>query len=712
MTTKTVKLKFVVSGGETASRQTKEISTGMINLASAFYLAEQALSAINTVMDKFINSAIELEKELAVMGAIVGETTDDFDKFTESMRQQALYMSVKYPVAADEVARGMIGIAQAGFNAGEVISMTDHIMALATATNADFADSAAVVVTSMRAMGLTVNETERLVNDFQYAVNRSRNNMQDLANSLKFVTGFAHTMGLSLESVVSAQMSLVNAGLEAGIAGRTLQQMLVDIVRPSQQAQEVIDRLGLQFFDANGYMKDMVGIAEELRRVFGTTTLTQQQAADMATIFGSRSLRATTILRQSVDIMKKYENEMASGVVTASAQAQFAMMSLSAMITKVKNLMMVPFLQDTFLLPLKTLLIENISKFEELAKTMSENLMAVMVALIPLFEAIVELLNNNNEGLQLWVEMIIISAQALTILVRVLDMFGGHGLQIVSIMILMSKIYKLATLEIWANIAAKLIEMSVTLDMAKADLIEMGVVEGLTVAEVANADAIRYLIVTNIEYISTLALLGGILGGTILAFLFWNDITKTLGKNFTIFIGIVVALTAAIVALRTASGGIGVAARTIAAGAATFVGMGLLMDKMKKDWTFNVTGPSKEEIESFNKQVEESQKNLATLQAQRSGLNLTVGGAPQKTYTWGGAYATGFHGYVNQPTLMLVGEAGTEKVDVTPNNDIGSNIDNNGPVINNTIYVTDVNDGRVVREIRRQLLISRGFTTY
>ncbi|RLE40185.1 phage tail tape measure protein, partial [Candidatus Woesearchaeota archaeon] len=283
MAQRVIDILINVRQGDKADRTLKRLDTTSINLAFNFHLLEQAAQALNRIFDQTISKAIEVEKEIAIMGAIVGETADSFSSFTDRIREQSILMSTQYPVGASEVVRGMTSIAQAGFTEAETIALSNDVLALATATNADFADAAAVTVTAMRAMGLEVSDSERLVNVFQFAVNRSRNTMEDLANSLKFVTGFANTMGIEIEDLVAAQMALVNSGLEAGIAGRSIQQMLMDIVRPSQKAREVMKQLGINFTDASGNMKDMVGIAEELQRVFGTTTLSMEQAEQMST---------------------------------------------------------------------------------------------------------------------------------------------------------------------------------------------------------------------------------------------------------------------------------------------------------------------------------------------------------------------------------------------------------------------------------------------
>ncbi len=79
-----------------------------------------------------------------------------------------------------------------------------------------------------------------------------------------------------------------------------------------------------------------------------------------------------------------------------------------------------------------------------------------------------------------------------------------------------------------------------------------------------------------------------------------------------------------------------------------------------------------------------------------SGGGVSIGG--------GAGRAAGFHGWVSKPTTMLMGEAGKERVDITPAGKSGYN-GSSGPT---TIIVYSVLDGRVVAEsVAKQISINQ-----
>ena len=107
----------------------------------------------------------------------------------------------------------------------------------------------------------------------------------------------AASSGLSVEETTAALAAFSNAGLSGSDAGTSFKQMLIALNPKSDEAAELMGQLGLDFFDAQGNMKPLTGIASELQAGFKGLS-TEERNAAMQTIFGSDASRAANILRK------------------------------------------------------------------------------------------------------------------------------------------------------------------------------------------------------------------------------------------------------------------------------------------------------------------------------------------------------------------------------------------------------------------------------
>lgn len=303
-------------------------------------------------------SVARFDKEIAGIAAVMGETGKEA---VAPIRQQAIELSRQFAFTAQEVAEGQLFIAQAGGKLNDVLVATPEILNLATATMENFDLAAKLTIKTLNAFGnqiSEISEVRKVVNDLQYAVNNSVSTLQTLNDSLKFAAPFAHVLGIELEDLLSVFILTSNAGIEAGIAGRSLAQGLQQLVRSgmrgaSESAQafahdlsnvisaggslaDVVEEVETRFGVLNGAEVEQLKALNEMSDAeieaaeAGNSLLTVTgRLSELVQVFGVRGARVFGLLLGQSGKLREFRAAMELQVISAADQARVAMDNLA-----------------------------------------------------------------------------------------------------------------------------------------------------------------------------------------------------------------------------------------------------------------------------------------------------------------------------------------------------------------------------------------------
>ncbi|WP_369350389.1 phage tail tape measure protein [Streptococcus hillyeri] len=120
----------------------------------------------------------------------------------------------------------------------------------------------------------------------------------DMAEALKYVGPVAGALGITLEETAAAVGILSNAGIKGSQAGTTLRTSLARLTDLNEKMRAVMEELGLEFFNADGSMKSLSGITQELQTKMEGLTEGQKSAA-ISTLFGKEAMSGMLALVNS-----------------------------------------------------------------------------------------------------------------------------------------------------------------------------------------------------------------------------------------------------------------------------------------------------------------------------------------------------------------------------------------------------------------------------
>ncbi|MBU2961964.1 phage tail tape measure protein [Citreicella sp. C3M06] len=194
----------------------------------------------------------------------------------------------------------------------------DSSVMLASALGSEVAPAADLVTDVMQQFGLTADRLPDIVDRLAGAAFTSKFGFDDLRLAIAQAGGVAGSTGVEIEdflTTLSATAASFASGSDAGTSYKTFLQRLVP---ESAKAAGVMKRLGLEFFDANGNMKDMASIAQELQD--GLAGLDDASKLDaLKTVFGTDAIRtAASLAEQGAAGFR----DLASAIGEVSAQEQ------------------------------------------------------------------------------------------------------------------------------------------------------------------------------------------------------------------------------------------------------------------------------------------------------------------------------------------------------------------------------------------------------
>jgi TP901 family phage tail tape measure protein len=209
----------------------------------------------------------------------------------EALSEAAQKMGPQVGRSAKEAADGIETLALAGMSARDILDGgLAQTLRLAAANAADLGQSAAVVTDVMAQFGKSAGDLEPVVNQITGALDASKLGFNDFKDAIAQGGGGAGAAGVSFEdfnTALAGTAALFGSGSDAGTSFKTF---ITTLTPKSKEAAEIMKRLGLDFYDATGKMKDLADISEMLREKLGNLS-DRSRTKVLTEIFGADAMR-------------------------------------------------------------------------------------------------------------------------------------------------------------------------------------------------------------------------------------------------------------------------------------------------------------------------------------------------------------------------------------------------------------------------------------
>lgn len=284
----------------TANTDFGVVAQDLQRAAGAFALLTSSATLFGSALGDFR----EFERALTQTNAIAGGTATSFDRMADA----AVNFSLIFTTSALDAVSALQNLAQAGFNTEESLQALSGVLLLAQATFTDVAFASDVLTANIRAFGLAASDTTRVANVLAAATTSSLATLDKLAFAFRQVAPVANIANLSIEETTALLNQLFNVGLRGEQAGTALRNIIIRLVRPLGEAQDILRSYGIATRDAAGDLLPLVDIFNQLREA-GVSN------AELARIFETEALAGVVTLlaataTQAGETQSEYEKAL------------------------------------------------------------------------------------------------------------------------------------------------------------------------------------------------------------------------------------------------------------------------------------------------------------------------------------------------------------------------------------------------------------------
>lgn len=346
-----------------------------------------------------VKTAGDFQQAMAQVAAVSGLDTasEEFDALSDKAKE----MGATTKFSASEAAEAFNYMAMAGWDAQQMMDGIGGVMDLAAASGEDLATVSDIVTDALTGFGLQAKDSAHFADVLAAASNSANTNVSMLGESFKYVAPVAGALGFSVEDVSVALGLMANSGIKASQAGTSLRSLFTNLVHPTGQAADAVEALGINVTNADGTMKDLDQIMNELRKTFGSLT-DAEKAEYAAMLAGQEGMSGLLAIVNATDAdFQKLTNSINEAGGTAEEMADKQLDTLEGKFTMFKSAMEgLAISLGEVLLPAITGVIEKVTAvvtwFNELddgTKKMIVTIVGIVAAIGPIMAIIGNIIN-------------------------------------------------------------------------------------------------------------------------------------------------------------------------------------------------------------------------------------------------------------------------------------------------------------------------------
>src|SRR5690554_4484618 len=263
-------------------------SLGSVRQAATMLTGALAAIGVTTGIANSVRQVADFQAAINGLAAVSNATAQDMAR----LEQQARTLGATSQFSAQQSAEAQRFLAQAGFDANQVLAATPGILQLATAGSLDLANAADIASNVLGGMRLEVAELGRVNDVLAATAARSNTSIEQLGQALSFAAPFAAGAGISIEEASAAIGVMSDAGIQASRAGTGLVGVIRQLSKVTTEGERVLNKYGLTTEDVNIESRGLLPVLESLRRANLST-------GDAIALFGSEAGAAAQVLVQS-----------------------------------------------------------------------------------------------------------------------------------------------------------------------------------------------------------------------------------------------------------------------------------------------------------------------------------------------------------------------------------------------------------------------------
>jgi TP901 family phage tail tape measure protein len=245
-----------------------------------------------------------------------------------------------------EVAEGFYHLISAGYDLNQTLALTPIVAAYAQAGVMNLEEATEQLAQTQAALGMksedpvqNMENMTRISDALAQAAVKSTASVKDFGDMItnKFGTAIALS-GRTVEEAMTLGMAYANVGIKGKVAGTQLSVAMRDLQLAAVNNSAAMEDLGINVYDANGNMNNLVEIAKSLNTAFGSMSDKGLRMKLKSLGFADRAVHAILpLIATSTAEWEKNEAAMAGAAGAAQRMSDKQMKSLTAQLGNVRD---------------------------------------------------------------------------------------------------------------------------------------------------------------------------------------------------------------------------------------------------------------------------------------------------------------------------------------------------------------------------------------
>ncbi len=324
-----------------------------------------------------VRTAMTFDSAMAQISARTGTVGEDLER----VRQLALQMGADTVFSAQDAADAMLELLASGQTVEQMMSTLPSVLTAAAASGEDLGTTADNITNILASFRLGVEDAGSVVDALSRAAGASSADMASLGQGFANVGGVAAQFGLSVEQTAAILAIFAENGIKGSEAGTQLRSMLLNMSRDTDTVRDAWAAFGSSMYDAQGNLRPIGRILEDIERASRNMTSEQRQRA-MTDLAGAYGIMGLTALTSSIDMETMLNAMDASADAASVARARMntfegAIDSLGGSLETLQITVFTPFMNNT-LRPLVQQITEVINSFSAWAAANPETAQTII----------------------------------------------------------------------------------------------------------------------------------------------------------------------------------------------------------------------------------------------------------------------------------------------------------------------------------------------
>lgn len=255
--------KFASFGGKAGQMAGKALAVGM----------GAATAGLISFGKSSIETGRQFDASMSQVAATMGKSVDEI----QDLRAFAQEMGAKTAFSASQAADALNYMALAGYDAETSMNMLPNVLNLAAAGGMDLATASDMVTDTQSALGLSLEETEALVDKMAATASKTNTSVSQLGSAFLTVGGTAKNLTGGTTEAAQALGLLADNGIKGSEGGTALRNILLSL--SSDKFANTFGEMGVAVYDAEGKMRSLKDIFGDMNTAMEGMTVEEKTEA-------------------------------------------------------------------------------------------------------------------------------------------------------------------------------------------------------------------------------------------------------------------------------------------------------------------------------------------------------------------------------------------------------------------------------------------------